>query len=206
MRRLFKAVDRLGNQAPLPAVRPDATAPVCRIGEDGEREIVPMRWGVAKARFGWVVNVRNLRGWPWREDMKDVTRRCLVPATSFAEYHPSEKMPPSRPGLKPRKAAAWFALKGLEERPPFAFAGLWKRFSGERRKGEMVEVDAFAILTTEANDVVAPVHKDAMPVILDPTSYDAWLSAPAAEAVKLQRPFPPDGMRLAFVGEPTDGA
>ena len=39
----------------------------------------------------------------------------------------------------------------------------------------------FTILTTSANDVVAPVH-DRMPVILDPDTVDEWLHIPASNA------------------------
>jgi putative SOS response-associated peptidase YedK len=37
-------------------------------------------------------------------------------------------------------------------------------------------VESCAILTTEANDLVRPVH-ERMPVILDPAAYDAWLAS-----------------------------
>ncbi|MEL6311094.1 MAG: SOS response-associated peptidase family protein, partial [Pseudomonadota bacterium] len=51
-----------------------------------------------------------------------------------------------------------------------------------------------AILTTEANATVAPIH-DRMPVILPPEQFDAWLdckSGEAAEAVSLLAPAPDD--------------
>ena len=53
-----------------------------------------------------------------------------------------------------------------------------------------------AFLTTEPNTLVAPVHAKAMPVIVAPQDYESWLSAPAGEAVKLARPFPPDAMEI----------
>ena len=45
--------------------------------------------------------------------------RCLVPATSFCEYAPGKPAVPH-----------WFALR--EDRPLFAFAGLWRPWSGTR--------------------------------------------------------------------------
>jgi putative SOS response-associated peptidase YedK len=48
----------------------------------------------------------------------------------------------------------------------------------------------FGFLTAEVNDVVGAVRPKAMPVIL--TSADdieTWMSAPAEEALKLQRPL-----------------
>ena len=91
MRRLFKALDRLGNQEPLTAIFPDAEVPIVRIGDDGARELVKARWGWDKTPRGWVTNARNLdKSWGV---IRNVRQRCLVPATSFAEYHPSETIP-----------------------------------------------------------------------------------------------------------------
>jgi putative SOS response-associated peptidase YedK len=47
--------------------------------------------------------------------------RCLVPANSFAEYAP-EPNPETR-----KKDVVWFALN--EDRPLFAFAGVWTTFT-----------------------------------------------------------------------------
>jgi hypothetical protein len=60
---------------------------------------------------------------------------------------------------KPRKTPIWFALS--EDRPLFAFAGLWTPWRGARGpKSAPVEGDheLFGLLTTEANAVVAPIH------------------------------------------------
>jgi len=68
---------------------------------------------------------------------------------------------------------------------PFAFAGLWERWQGD--DGEPVET--CAILTTEANALVRPVH-DRMPVILAPEDDAAWPdpTTPAEQLRALQRP------------------
>jgi SOS response associated peptidase (SRAP) len=50
--------------------------------------------------------------------------RCLVPANSFAEYAP-EPNPETK-----KKDVVWFALN--EDRPLFAFAGIWTEFKGDR--------------------------------------------------------------------------
>ena len=60
MRRLFKTLDRLGNQEPLTAIFPDAEVPIVRIGDAGARELVKARWGWDKTPRGWVTNARNL--------------------------------------------------------------------------------------------------------------------------------------------------
>jgi putative SOS response-associated peptidase YedK len=48
----------------------------------------------------------------------------LVPATSFAEYAPEMNSETKK------KDVVWFALN--EERPLFAFAGIWTEFKGDR--------------------------------------------------------------------------
>jgi hypothetical protein len=57
----------------------------------------------------------------------------------------------------------WFAL--VENCPLFAFAGIWRPWTGER-KGEAGEHQLFAFLTTESNDIVRPIPAKAMPVLL----------------------------------------
>jgi putative SOS response-associated peptidase YedK len=42
----------------------------------------------------------------------------------------------------------------------------------------------FTVLTTKPNDIVALVH-DRMPVVLEASSLDSWLSGAAAEAARL---------------------
>jgi putative SOS response-associated peptidase YedK len=50
------------------------------------------------------------------------------------------------------------------------------------------EHELFGFLTTAANAVVAPIHPQAMPVILtNPAEVDLWLEAETPIALKLQR-------------------
>ena len=209
MRQLFDAHDRLGNQPTLPAVFPDMEVPIVR-NAGGRRELVRARWGWSKAKFGFVTNIRNLDGWPWKHVLPDRSQRCLVPATSFAEYHPTEKTE------KGHKAAVWFKLKGGEPRPPFAFAGLYRRWDWEkdglRKKAdaslaeEGADTLAMAFLTTEPNEIVAPIHPKAQPVLLtSPDEFDLWLNGDEEEARSLQRPIADDALEIAFVGVKTDG-
>jgi putative SOS response-associated peptidase YedK len=116
-------------------------APVVHTGPDGERELSIMRWGFPLPNLGRapVTNVRNIKS-PYRRGGLKAEWRCLVPATSFCEWTDS------RP-----KIAHWFALD--KTRPLFAFAGIWRPWTGER-KGDMREHRLFAFLTTEANEVV----------------------------------------------------
>lgn len=93
-------------------------------------------------------------------------RRCLILADGFYEWK----------------------KKGAEKQPllicqrdgrPFAFAGLWERWT----KGAQA-IDSCTIITTAANARMQPVH-DRMPVILPPTEYERWLTADPEEAEQL---------------------
>jgi putative SOS response-associated peptidase YedK len=70
-----------------------------------------------------VTNTRNTSSPHWRGWLKPESR-CLVPANSFAEYAP-EPNPETK-----KKDVAWFALN--DDRPLFAFGGLWTEFKGDR--------------------------------------------------------------------------
>ena len=52
----------------------------------------------------------------------------------------------------------------------------------------------FAIITTDANELVAGIH-DRMPVILAPSDYDQWLGEDP-DPPGLMRQFPADLMRM----------
>src|SRR5260221_10584818 len=168
MRKLFGAKhDRAGNLPSLPGIFPDQLAPVVCSAKDGERSLEIMRWGFPpppNLATKPVTNVRNTKSAYWRAWLVPAYR-CLVPATSFCEY--ANRLP---------KVPHWFALG--EDRPLFAFAGIWRPWTGvrgtkaERRAAagetgsEEREHLVFSFLTTEANDVVQPIHAKAMPVML----------------------------------------
>ena len=85
-------------------------------------------------------------------------RRCIIPADGFYEWQRTTG----------RKQPYFFRMR--EEDRPFGFAGIWERWKDEG--GGVVE--SCSILTTEANELLRPVH-DRMPVILHPEDYQLWL-------------------------------
>jgi putative SOS response-associated peptidase YedK len=195
MRRLFRVNrDLTGNLPSLPAIFPDTMAPIVRAAQDGERALTIMRWGFPpppNLGSAPVTNIRNLKSPYWRGGLK-AEWRCLVPATSFCEWTDT------RP-----KITHWFALD--DSRPLFAFAGIWRLWTRER-KGETGEHSLFAFLTTASNDVVRPIHAKAMPVILTkPEEFDTWLDSPVNDAIALQRPLPNELLRIVAKGEKSDG-
>jgi putative SOS response-associated peptidase YedK len=112
-------------------------------------------------------------------------RRCLVPASGFYEWQKAgggRKQPYFiRPGGG-----------GL-----FAFAGLWERW----RNAEGAPVETCTILTTEANDVMRPLH-ERMPVILGTEAAARWLDAhaPAGALRALCVLYPGSSMAASPVG------
>jgi putative SOS response-associated peptidase YedK len=164
-----------------------------RVDRDGARVMEAMRWGFPpppNLGIRPVTNVRNVASPYWRGWLKPEFR-CLVPATSFCEY--TDNQP---------KVPHWFALG--PDRPPFAFAGIWRPWTGTR-KGETGEHLLFAFLTTQPNEMVRPVHAKAMPVILTAETWDVWLAADTVDALRLQRPFLAERMALVAPGARQDG-
>jgi putative SOS response-associated peptidase YedK len=122
--------------------------------------------------------------------------RCLVPVTSFSEYA-LEPDPVTK-----KKDVVWFAIS--PDRPLFAFAGIWTEWTGNRGPIKNPTVTglhlAYAFLTTDPNAIVRPIHPKAMPVILHQDDWQTWLTAPAAEAMQLQQPWPDDGLEIVARG------
>jgi putative SOS response-associated peptidase YedK len=106
-------------------------------------------------------------------------RRCIIPADGFYEWQ--------RTGGK--KQPFFFQMR---DESPFGFAGLWERW----QDGEGEAIESCTIVTTEANEVLRPVH-DRMPVILHPEEYALWLGGDERQRgllVELMQPYPAEAM------------
>lgn len=105
--------------------------------------------------------------------------RCIIPASGFYEWLPQSDC----------KQPHYLRLNNSSV---MGFAGLW-----EARKAEDgSELETCCILTTEANEIVKPIH-DRMPVILKPEDYILWLNRNMHDPHELERlyqPYPADLM------------
>jgi putative SOS response-associated peptidase YedK len=95
-------------------------------------------------------------------------RRCLIPADGFFEW----KKDGGEEGRGASKTPFWIHLSTRE---PFAFAGLWERWSPP--DGE--DLFTFTILTTEATPSIHDIHPR-MPVILPAQARARWLDPEAS--------------------------
>ena len=177
---------------------PDGIAPIIRLGSNGKRELVEMRWGMpGPAVYGGrpVTNIRNTQSAHWRRWLAPPSR-CLVPLTSFCEWE----------NTSPKKTPVRFALN--KDRPLAAFAGLWTTWTGARgTKAAPIEGEhlLYGFLTTEAIDVVRPIHEKAMPVILTSKEEQGmWLHAPWQEASALQKPLQSETLVVVSRGSAED--
>lgn len=111
--------------------------------------------------------------------------RCLIPATGFYEWEKANRQP-------------WLFRPAQGQL--MAFAGLWQ--PGDPTASPRVP-DSAAIITTEANGTLRPVHHR-MPVILPPAHFDAWLDPQQRDPTALAPLLAPAPDTL-LVATPLDG-
>jgi putative SOS response-associated peptidase YedK len=133
----------------------------------GEVSLDPLRWGLIPY---WCKDPKggrkpiNAKGETvatlpmFRDGYRE--RRYIVPVDGFFEWK----------AIKGQKAKHPYAI-AMKDGAPFGIAGIWENWK-EPASGEWIRT--FAIITTDANEVVADIH-DRMPVILAPADYVRWL-------------------------------
>jgi putative SOS response-associated peptidase YedK len=165
-------------------IAPSQLVPIV-IAPDGRRRLLPARWGLRPlwARHGKIAPVSiRAEAVPATRTFREILRfsRCLVPADGFFEWR-------TVPGQK-RKQAYYLRLKGGGL---FAFAGIYTPPQPEEDT-----CATCAIITTVANEVMAPMH-GRMPAILDPADERRWLNpffVSAADVLPCLRPLPAERM------------
>jgi putative SOS response-associated peptidase YedK len=187
---------KLGDMPPqwIPRYNVAPSQPVAAVTDAQTRAVDFLRWGLVPS---WAKDISigsrliNARAETLEEKPSFRTalqrRRCLILADGFYEWAKSRS-------TKGSSMPFYFSLQSGQ---PFMFAGLWEIW----RSSEDDVLRSCTIITTEANEVVAPVH-ERMPVIL--TGDDAWRwlnPGPAATVKGLLKPYPAEAMRAYPVGK-----
>jgi putative SOS response-associated peptidase YedK len=155
------------NLQPHYNLAPTDTVDVIRLNASGQRELVPMRWGL-------------IPGW-WKKSAKEVPatfnaraesvtdkpmfrgafreRRCIIPASGFYEWT----------GPKNQRQPHLFTR--ADGSPVMGFAGLWE---GWRDRASNEGILSCTIIVCDANEWMERYH-DRMPVILQEKDLDRWL-------------------------------
>jgi putative SOS response-associated peptidase YedK len=139
-----------------------------------DRLILPAKWGLVNSwakdakRAASQINARaeRLQTSPAFRDAFE-NRRCVVPADGFFEWR----------GPKDARQPLWFHRA---DGSLILFAGLYESWPQSPDNWQRT----FTIVTTEANNLMAPVH-DRMPVILDDDAVDEWLNQNEKEPQRL---------------------
>jgi putative SOS response-associated peptidase YedK len=164
---------------------------VITLNKDGQRELMPMGWGLVPAaaedpKIGSrLINARSetVATLPaFRAAFRQ--RRCLIPATAYYEWR------------KEGTAKQPFAVQ-LQNHGQFAFAGVWEEWRSSHAEARVT----CSIITTTANDVISGMSAR-MPVILPPEDEAAWLEP--EQHVDLLRavlqPYPSEELEVYPVG------
>lgn len=155
------------NLQPRYNIAPTTWVDVVRATEDGERELVRMRWGLVPA---W-----------WKKPLKELpstfnaraesvaekpmfrsafrSRRCIIPASGFYEWT-------GEPGAK--QPHLFTAANGS---PLLAFAGLWEAWRNPETREEVLTC---TMIVSGASSWMESYH-DRMPILLEPSQFDRWL-------------------------------
>jgi putative SOS response-associated peptidase YedK len=163
------------------------------ISDSGGRRILGMTWGInfqgdaGKKPSSAIINIRAeslLEKPSWSHLLRE--GRCIVPANGFYEW--------KKEGAK--KIPFFFRR---EDNALFGFAGLYKNVRDPN--GQIL--NRYAIITTEPNNEIRPVH-DRMPAILLPKDESEWLSGSPPERDAIRRilsPYPAEELcrhRVSF--------
>ncbi|MGE0501358.1 MAG: SOS response-associated peptidase [Rhizobiaceae bacterium] len=136
-----------------------------------ERRALLMRWGLIPSwakepkSLPLLINARSetaAEKATFRAAMRH--RRTLIPASGFYEWKREAKKTGQAYYIRPRGGGV------------VAFAGLMETWSEPGGS----EIDTGAILTTAANEQIAPIH-DRMPVVIRPADFARWLDCRNSE-------------------------
>lgn len=166
------------------------TEQVALVVQDGVKKVITVKWGLIPSfandpKIGNKFINARAETVATKAAFRDAFRyrRCLVVADGFYEWKKAGQM----------KLPVFI---GLKSQKTFGFAGLWEKW----RSPEGEWVSTCTVITTEANEIVRPIH-DRMPVILPKEMQDKWLDPETDEATLLEllKPYPSDEMETRYV-------
>ena len=139
------------------------------VGHNGERRLMPMRWGLVPS--WWSKPLKELKLATFNARAETVAEkpffreafkrnRCLIPVSGYYEW---QDMPD---GKQP-----WY-FTARDGAPALTIAGLWDEWH-DKANGEALK--SCTMIITKPNDFVAEVH-DRMPVLLTEKDFEPWLS------------------------------
>lgn len=156
------------------------------VANTGGRELDLFRWGLVPA---WA---KDLKSGPLMNNARAETlaekktfarllekRRCLVVVDAFYEW--------KRVGEGKNAVKTPYAIR-RKDGLPLVFAGLWDQW--ESPDGHLLR--SCTIITTGPNKLMATIH-DRMPVLVEPATFDLWLSPDKLDTAKLLPLLQPAG-------------
>lgn len=168
---------------PVTVSTPMRTAKVMRLGEDGGRELAPMRWGFSKPENpsfkpdhmharAETIDTRPTFSEAFAE------RRGIVLVETFNE---GEQLPSG-------KTQQWVIRP--KDRKAIAIAVIWEEWAGD-----VGSEATFVMVTVPPNELIARIT-DRMPAILRQEDWDAWLGEderPLKDVKSLLKTFDDEG-------------
>lgn len=176
----FNARSIIDRYRPRYNIAPSQSQPV--IANTAPEDIVEQRWGLLPH---WLddpgngfINARSETAHE-KPAFRDAwsKRPCLVLSSGFYEWQ--------RPNGGPKQPYRIHRRDGA----PFAMAGLWEEWTDE----EGTPLRTFTILTTDANDLIEPIH-DRMPVVLRAGRERGWLEGDSESRHRFCAPYPDDDL------------
>ena len=182
--RLFSATPA-NDLPPVPDYNICPTQSVAVVTAEAGRRLRPMRWGFIPQWYKsptdgpLLINARSetvAEKPAFRAAVR--ARRCLVPVSGFYEWHRTKqaKLP-------------WYATRA--DGTPLVLGGIWQDWGEDA-------LPTFAIVTTDANAAMAPIH-NRLPLVIEQEDWGLWLGEEGHGAAVLMKPAGDEVLTLTRV-------